>query len=115
MTYLEKLKDQRWIYRRFQILELDDYKCQRCHNEEIVLNIHHLHYIRGKEPWEYKDKDLITLCMPCHEAVTLFKISEEEIYNPWLTYSREKKNIPVDLSPREYTDRILMLSNGLSL
>lgn len=31
------------------------------------LNIHHKYYIRGKEPWEYTNDALVTLCEDCHK------------------------------------------------
>jgi hypothetical protein len=37
------------------------------------LNVHHTFYQKGKNPWEYEDQHLITLCQPCH-----FKVHEEE-------------------------------------
>lgn len=41
-------------------------------NEEKVfgftpLNIHHKYYIYGKEPWEYDNEALVTLCTSCHQ------------------------------------------------
>ncbi len=114
MTYLEKLKDPRWQIKRLEILERDENECRRCHTCEIRLEVHHLRYIKNHEPWEYENEDLITLCMFCHEII-LPQTPWEDIYNPWLRYEREKKKLSLDLSPWEYSGRILNLSNKLSL
>ena len=35
--------------------------------EKLELNVHHKFYITNKDPWEYEDEDLITLCPRCHK------------------------------------------------
>ncbi|WP_026995652.1 HNH endonuclease [Flectobacillus major] len=71
-TYAALLFDQRWIQRRKEILERDEYKCVICLNEE-KLQVHHRQYhmikISGKfkPPWDYEDYLLITLCESCHK------------------------------------------------
>lgn len=66
-TYSEKLKDPRWQKKRLEILERDKWFCQRCFDGENTLHVHHLRYIPGRDPWDYDDKLLITLCAECHE------------------------------------------------
>lgn len=34
-----------------------------------ILNVHHKLYVKGRNPWEYMDEDLITLCIDCHRKV----------------------------------------------
>jgi len=34
--------------------------------KSLKLHVHHKCYIQGYLPWEYDDKDLITLCEECH-------------------------------------------------
>lgn len=65
MNYSEKLKDTRWKDKRLLIIERDDFKC-RCCGEEDELQVHHTLYKTGKEPWDYEDNELITLCKECH-------------------------------------------------
>jgi 5-methylcytosine-specific restriction endonuclease McrA len=115
MNYSEKLKDPRWQSRRFEIFNRDDFECRRCYSANDILNVHHLRYFTGLEPGEYSDKDLTTLCQPCHEAVYRLDLPEEEINNPWITYERMKKKIPVDLSPYGYEGVVFELCNILSL
>ncbi|MFH2058397.1 MAG: HNH endonuclease [Pseudomonadota bacterium] len=67
-TYQEKLKDPRWQKKRLEILERDGWSCQRCGDDESMLVVHHRRYFPGKEPWEYENKILITLCENCHDS-----------------------------------------------
>lgn len=69
MDYKEKLKDFRWIKRRREIMERDNHKCMICGIDTTRLNVHHLHYKKGAEPWEYNDSELATLCEDCHKMV----------------------------------------------
>ena len=39
------------------------------------LNVHHICYRIGKEPWEYENNELVTLCSECHKKIH----SENEI------------------------------------
>jgi hypothetical protein len=66
-AYAEKLRDPRWQKKRLRILERDNWKCQCCYSTTSALHVHHLHYTRGKEPWEYEDKSLVVLCEQCHK------------------------------------------------
>jgi hypothetical protein len=58
-AYSEKLKDPRWQKLRLEILERDEWSCQACGNAEKTLHVHHTHYVKGFEPWDYVDD--------CHE------------------------------------------------
>ena len=66
-TYSEKLKDPRWQRKRLKILERDDFICRKCLAHDKTLHVHHKFYAWGKDPWEYDDSVLITLCEICHE------------------------------------------------
>lgn len=66
-TYAEKLNDPRWIAKRDRIRERDGNKCVQC-GEGGEIHIHHSHYRAGREPWEYRDSDLFTLCKKHHET-----------------------------------------------
>jgi 5-methylcytosine-specific restriction endonuclease McrA len=48
-------------------LERDKFSCTKC-GARCNLEVHHLIYISGREPWQYRDTDLITLCSSCHET-----------------------------------------------
>jgi hypothetical protein len=69
-AYLEKLRDGRWQKRRAEIIERDRWACRWCHataDSGAQLVVHHLIYVSGREPWEYADDELITICWDCHQ------------------------------------------------
>lgn len=65
--YFELLKDPRWQKKRLQIFEMDYFRCRQCESKDDTLNVHHLWYEPGKNPWESPDEALITLCDKCHK------------------------------------------------
>lgn len=67
-TYSEKLKDPRWQKKRLKVMERDFWACQNCGETESCLNVHHLVYLPGREPWEYPERCLLTLCEDCHKS-----------------------------------------------
>ena len=66
--YSEKLKDPRWQKKRLEILQRDNFTCQRCDDKTTTLIVHHKDYLPKSEPWDYPDILLITLCEDCHNA-----------------------------------------------
>jgi hypothetical protein len=64
--YGEKLKDPRWQKVRLEVFNRDNFTCQWCGETTKTLNVHHLFYERGKEPWEYPLWAFLTVCEPCH-------------------------------------------------
>jgi len=87
VTYAEKLKDPRWQKKRLQILERDNWKCQACGDTKSTLVVHHRRYLPGKEPWEYREHLLVTLCEDCHEIEREVRPEYEDML---LTILREK-------------------------
>lgn len=70
MTYKEKLLDPRWQKRRLEIFSRDNFTCQSCFHTDKTLAVHHKRYFSGRDPWDYPDWVLITLCSDCHEQET---------------------------------------------
>jgi hypothetical protein len=66
MSYKELLKRQEWKEKREIVLERDGYKC-KC-GKTKNLQVHHKKYIKGRMPWHYANKHLITLCATCHKS-----------------------------------------------
>jgi hypothetical protein len=68
MSYSDLLRDRRWQKKRLKIMERDGWRCVRCHDtdNESMLQVHHKEYIRGRDPWDYADDMLETLCSNCH-------------------------------------------------
>jgi hypothetical protein len=71
-SYSEKLRDPRWQKMRLEILSRDEWTCQQCFDKETTLHVHHRYYSRGKEPWEYEQDALVTLCESCHAEESEF-------------------------------------------
>ena len=69
-TYSEKLKDPRWQKKRLEIFERDKWMCKRCGQNDQTLHVHHLRYLPDKDPWDYENNLLLTLCSNCHEYET---------------------------------------------
>jgi hypothetical protein len=67
-TYSEKLKDPRWQRKRLEIMQRDLWMCAICCDPSKMLAVHHRYYIKGREPWEYPNWSLKTLCPSCHEC-----------------------------------------------
>jgi hypothetical protein len=65
--YSDKLKDPRWQKKRLEILQRDNWECQRCEDKKSTLHVHHRRYIPGRDPWDYPEETLVTLCEDCHE------------------------------------------------
>lgn len=69
MSYSDKLKKSKWQKRRLEIFQRDNFRCQSggCPDPEGQLEVHHIEYFSGVEPWDYPDDMLITLCSVCHD------------------------------------------------
>lgn len=74
MTYQQKLRDPRWQRKRLLIFDRDRFTCCKCKSDEKELQVHHLNYRTGKQPWEYDDRELITLCIDCHFYETILQL-----------------------------------------
>jgi hypothetical protein len=64
--YAELLKHPKWQRKRLEVLEAADWKCTRCGETEVTLNVHHTEYRKGAKPWEYSLDELDCLCEHCH-------------------------------------------------
>ncbi len=65
VSYQRDLEDPRWQRKRLEIFQRDCWECMRCGRSDVTLTVHHRRY-SGK-PWETYERDLETLCLPCHE------------------------------------------------
>lgn len=91
MEYSEKLKDPRWQKKKNGILERDKYTCQICYSVEKQLQVHHKYYLPDKEPWDYAEEVLVTLCVDCHKkegiAVKRFREAIKELLEAGFTHA----------------------------
>jgi hypothetical protein len=46
--------------------------------QPIQLHVHHKYYVQNKNPWEYPDEALVTLCASCH--FELHKVERIPVY-----------------------------------
>lgn len=67
-TYRDLLLDPRWQKMRLKKLEAAEWRCEQCYCEETTLSVHHKRYVKGRQPWEYPEHELVVLCQPCHQA-----------------------------------------------
>lgn len=67
--YADKLKDPRWQKKRLEIFNRDGFRCQLCDDDATTLAVHHKRYTSGKDPWDYENNLLITLCEKCHGKI----------------------------------------------
>ena len=73
MNYKKQLLDPRWQRRRLEILQRDEFTCQKCLSKDKTLHVHHTDYIKGRMAWEYENNELITMCKDCHYLEELIK------------------------------------------
>lgn len=65
--YAEKLLDNRWQQVKSSIQIRDQFTCQKCGCKDKVVQVHHRHYLTGRDPWDYPDNLLVLLCSSCHK------------------------------------------------
>ncbi len=75
--YLEQLKHPEWQKKRLLIFQRDNFTCRFCGEKEMQLHVHHIIYLQGYAPWEYKDEHLITLCEECHQDEEKLKTEDQ--------------------------------------
>lgn len=68
MSYheLHGSKDWKWQRRRLEILEKANWRCEYCGESDREAHVHHVHYVKGRQLWEYDDNWLLALCDRCH-------------------------------------------------
>lgn len=67
MTYPDRLRLPQWQKKRLQVLKRDKFTCLLCRDKETELQVHHLKYEFGRDPWEYELTNFQTLCKYCHK------------------------------------------------
>lgn len=75
--FWEKYRDPRWQRKRLEVMEAAGFSCEACGDGSATLNVHHKHYRKNADPWEYGPGDLICLCEPCHEQWHRAKVNFE--------------------------------------
>jgi hypothetical protein len=75
-SYQKQLRNPLWQRRRLEIFHRDGWQCQSCGETGRELQVHHRWYTGGLAPWESPDIALVTLCVACHERVSMNKLPE---------------------------------------
>ena len=78
MSYKEQYLDPRWQKKRLEVLDRDEWCCQRCYDNESTLHVHHRYYIKKTAIWDYPLEAFLTLCEECHEYETTTRKASEE-------------------------------------
>jgi 5-methylcytosine-specific restriction endonuclease McrA len=73
ISYSEKLQNPRWNEKRLSILKRDGYKCRMCGADNAKINVHHIVYLKDRDPWDYPDSLLISVCDSCHTKEHLYE------------------------------------------
>ena len=103
MAYKDKLPDVRWQKKRLEIMERDQWSCRACNAHEGTMNVHHLKYLMGCDPWDYSDDDLITLCDICHtEWHRIFNNN----FKPGITFLVAKLHFDLDVEAMQLQNKI---------
>lgn len=67
-TYSEQLKHPNWQRKRLEVLDAAEWKCATCEATDKTLHVHHKHYVKGRQVWDYEVEELEALCEDCHES-----------------------------------------------
>lgn len=70
MSYADLLLDPCWQKKRLEVLNRDEWTCQRCSAKDKTLHVHHFRYHGNAPPWEAPLDELATVCEPCHGELT---------------------------------------------
>lgn len=65
--YEKLLRDPRWQRRRSEVYTSALWTCVICGRKDRTLTVHHVVYVKGRQPWEYRDELLQCLCEECHK------------------------------------------------
>jgi hypothetical protein len=92
MNYQEQIKSPAWQKKRLEILNLHNFKCEKCGATEKTLHVHHARYITGRKIWEYDNDVLMCLCADCHkeEHEPKTQQNEFEYINDVFDYAEEE-------------------------
>jgi hypothetical protein len=109
--YKQQLEKPEWKAKRAEIYKRDNYACVDCGSRGVTINCHHLHYVRGKKPWEYPSYALETVCDACHvkrhKAVILKHATHEEAEMWWDFAAAEAAFLEYELRERDNRCRSL--------
>jgi len=65
-------KSNYWAAYRKNLVERVGFRCEKCgkrQSEGAILQVHHLHYVPNRVPWEYSFGSVEVLCKGCHAEI----------------------------------------------
>lgn len=65
--YAKKLRDPRWQKKRLELFRAASFRCECCGKDNEELCVHHVNYLKGRDPWDYPDENFQVLAKSCHE------------------------------------------------
>lgn len=104
--YREALLTKEWKDKRKLILERDGHCCTKCPAKKH-LQVHHIHYIAGKMPWEVPNTYLTTLCKSCHD-----KEHKNVLIYKFILSSKKKKTSKKLAKQQSKKDKAKLLVNS---
>lgn len=110
MVYKEKLKSPHWQRKRLEILTRDNFTCQICKSTEDNLQIHHRHYLTGRDPWDYPGELLVTLCYKCHKKEEDLELTAKDAVNSLHTWGYFNFEIVAEIN--KLIDQKITPTNG---
>ena len=60
--------NKKWYEYSESIIKRDNFQCRQSGKYPDVILRTHIKYKQGLKPWEYPEKDCLTLCKGCHAA-----------------------------------------------
>lgn len=67
MEFKDQYRSPEWQKKRLEVLQYAEFCCERCHDNESTLHVHHKRYVKGRKVWEYDREELAVLRESCHE------------------------------------------------
>lgn len=68
-AYANLLKTNDWKNFSIRVRDRVGNFCQMCKRSDVVLNVHHWFCDATRQPWEYKDNEVIVVCEGCHGQI----------------------------------------------
>ena len=71
----------------------DDWTCRFCGDKNNTLHVHHLTYLPNKEPWDYPEDFLITVCEACHKEEERLKSEDMFLLKRYLLIGLDRRSL----------------------
>lgn len=116
-TYWELLRHPNWQRKRLEVLQREDFTCQRCGDKSTTLHVHHSYYEKGKAPWEYPEASLKVVCESCHEyAQSVMTELQRQIgsLEVWEVDTVHGCAVAIGLKSRNVSEKVVVYSEAFA-